>query len=246
MPREVHSDNRFSISSKLFDALGGLAGITQAKSIVYRPQSNGLAERAVQSIITALRLHLVFRKLDWINALPFALWGLNDLPGPIALYSPHRLVFGRDPVGFGVVPPLTVDTGVEDAIEYPRQAEDECQLIKTKLVDHHAREYQAFLNRHLSLQFKEGDRVWVRDRTNQHGLHPKLDRLWQGPAQILRKAFRNTYLVRLNRKGVILWVGRLKPYITRRNGFNPPLHHYSERRDLHDDSYVVEDVLHDE
>ena len=112
MPREIHSDNQSIISSEFFDALCGLAGITQAKSMVYRPQSNWRAERAVQSIINALRLYLVFHKLDWIYALPFALWGLNDLPGPIAPYSSHRLVFGRDPIGFGKVPPLTVDTGV--------------------------------------------------------------------------------------------------------------------------------------
>ena len=36
---------------------------------------------------------------------------------------------------------------------------------------------------------------------------------------------------------------RLKPYIAGRDGIRPPLHHYSERQSLHDDSYVVEDVL---
>ena len=107
----------------------------------------------------------MFRKLDWIYALPFALWGLNDLPGPVAPYSPHRLVFGRDPIRFGEVPPLTVDTWVEDATEYFRRAKDERQLIPSKLVDLHAREYQAFLKKHPSLQFKEGDRVWVQNRT---------------------------------------------------------------------------------
>ena len=243
MPREIHSDNHSIISSEFFDALCGLAGITQAKSIVYRPQSNGRAERAVQSIINALGVYLVFRKLNWVYALPFALWGLNDLPGPIAPYSPHRLLFGRDPIWFGEEPPLTVDTRVEDATEYFRGAQDERQLIQSKFIDLHAREYQAFLKKHPSLQFKEGDRVWLRNRTNQPGLHLKLDRIWQGPAEILGKVSTNTYSVNLNRKEVILPVGRLKPYIPRQDGVSSPLHHYSERQDLHDDSYVVEDVL---
>ena len=110
MPREIHSDTQSIISSGFFDALCGLAGIIHAKSIVYRPKSKGRAERAVQSIINALRLYLVFRKLDWVYALLFALWGLNDLPSPISSYPPHRLVFfGRGPVGFDEVPPLTVE-----------------------------------------------------------------------------------------------------------------------------------------
>ena len=45
IPREIHSDNQSIISSEFFDALCGLAGITRAKSIVYRPQSNGRASR---------------------------------------------------------------------------------------------------------------------------------------------------------------------------------------------------------
>ena len=232
-----------SAQSSVFDALCGLAGITQASSIVYRPQSNGRAERAVQCIFNALQLYLVFRKLDWVYAMPFALWGLNDLPGPIAPYSPHRLVFGLDPIGVGEVPPLTVDTGMEDATEYFCRAHDERQLIQSKLVDLHAREYQAFLKKHPSLQFKEGERVWVRNRTDQPGLHPKLDKIWQGRAEILRKVSTNTYLVHLNGKEVILSVGSLKPHIPRREGVNSPLHHYSERQDLNDDSYVVGDVL---
>ena len=74
IPREIHSDNPSIISSEFFDALCGLAGISQAKSVVYRPQSNGRAERAVQSIINALRLYLVYRKLHWVYAVPFALF----------------------------------------------------------------------------------------------------------------------------------------------------------------------------
>ena len=105
LPREIHSDNESIISSEFFYAVCGLAGITEARSIVYRPHSNGRAERAVQSLINALRLYLVFHKLDWMYALPFALWGFTDLRGHIAPYSPHRLVFGRDPIGFGKVSP---------------------------------------------------------------------------------------------------------------------------------------------
>ena len=102
---------------------------------------------------------------------------------------------------------------MEDATEYFCWAQDERQLIQSKLVDLHAREYQAFLKNHPSLQFKEGDGVWVRNRTDQPGLYPKLDRIWQGPADILRKASTNTCLVSLNGEEVSRSVGRLKPYI---------------------------------
>ena len=102
---------------------------------------------------------------------------------------------------------------MEDATRYFCRAQDERQLIQSKLVDLHAREYQAFIIKHPSVQFKEGDRVWVRNRTQQLGLHLKPDRIRQGPAETLRKVSRKTYLVNLSGKDVILSPGRLKPYI---------------------------------
>ena len=64
----------------------------------------------------------------------------------------------------------------------------------------------------------------MRNEIDQPGLHPKLGRIWHAPAEILSKVSTNTYLVNLNGKEVILSLGRLKTYIPRRDGVNPPLH----------------------
>ena len=61
---------------------------------------------------------------------------------------------------------------MEDATEYFRRAQDERQLIQLTLVDLHALEYQTFLKKAPSLQFKEGECVWVRRGINEAGLHP--------------------------------------------------------------------------
>ena len=167
-------------------------GLAHAKSIVCRQKSNGRAERAVKCIINALRLYLVFRKLNWVYALPFALWGLNDLRGAIVSYSPQQLVFGRDPFRIGEVAPHTVGGGLVGATDYFRRPQDQSQLIQTKLANFHVREYQAFLKKHPSLQFQGGDRVWVQNRTDQPGLHPRLDKVWHGPAEIFHKVSTNT------------------------------------------------------
>ena len=103
-PRKIEADNQSIISSTLFNVLCILAGIEQAKSIIYRPKSNGRAARAVQSTINTLQQYLLSRDVSWLEALALALWGLNDLPGPVTPYSPHRLVFGRDPIGVGDLP----------------------------------------------------------------------------------------------------------------------------------------------
>ena len=55
---------------------------------------------------------------DWYHALPVAMWGLKDLPGIVAPYSPHRLVFGRHPSGFEDCPLYLSEEGSEEALDF--------------------------------------------------------------------------------------------------------------------------------
>ena len=92
-----------------------MSGVEQHSSVAYRPQSNGRAERAVQSIVNSLRQYLEQRggssKHSWVESLTLALWALNDLPGAVSGYSPHRLVFGRHPCK-GIVCPYPYRMGL--------------------------------------------------------------------------------------------------------------------------------------
>ena len=87
------------------------------------------------------------------------------------------------------------------------------------------REGEVDMGRRWRAWWRPGEREWWwrgLGLVDGYGLHPKLDRIWQGPAEILRKVSTNTYLVNLNSKEVILSLGRLKPYIPRPDGVNPP------------------------
>ena len=55
---------------------------------------------------------------DVVAAILFALWALNDLPGAVSRYSPHRLFLGRDPVGWGDCLPVSLQDGAEDAGQF--------------------------------------------------------------------------------------------------------------------------------
>ena len=115
LPREVQAGKQLIISRTFFNSLCHLAGIEHAKSIIYRPKSSGRTERAAQSTINTLRQYPLSRKVSWLEALPLAPWGLNDLLEAMAPYSPYRLMFGRDPIGAGNLPPVVDSEGCEDA-----------------------------------------------------------------------------------------------------------------------------------
>ena len=171
LPSRIMSDNASIINSAFFNTLCSLSGVEMHKSIIYRPQSNGRAERAVQSIIDALRTFLEGRKQSWVTALPLALWGLNDLPGPVSPYSPHRLVFRKDPVGFGDAAPYADVDGCEDAGAFFRRLSQERETVRAKLQAAHDRAYRKFLARYPEQVFRPGDRVWVRNRIESPPLY---------------------------------------------------------------------------
>ena len=98
----------------------------------------------------------MYGTLDWVYALPLALWGLNDLPGAVAPYSPHRWYFARNPLGLAISPPPTVDPGVEDAAKYFHRAQEERRLVQTKPTYLHTREYHCNFWREIGTGCKPG------------------------------------------------------------------------------------------
>ena len=201
LPKEFICDNASFINSEFLNDLFAMSGVEQHSSVAYRPQSNGRAERAVQSIVNPLRQYLEQRggssKHSWVESLPLALWALNDSPGAVSGYSPHRLVFGRDPVGWGDCLPVSLQDGAEDAGQFFGRRLDERAEVRKRLEDLHAKEFAKFLAKHPEQSFMPGDRVWVRNRIVQPPVHGKLERVWQGPCEVLRRISPGTYRVNI-------------------------------------------------
>ena len=187
LPKEVYSDNASVLSSQFLDTLFSVGTIEQHSSVPYKPATNGGAEMAVKSVVMLLRHFLTQQPRSWYHALPLALWGLNDLPGLVAPYSPHRLVFGRDPVGFGEVPPTVPGDGAEDAQQFFSRLVIERQQVKTALKRLHDKESGALRKKFKVQPFRGGDCVWVRDGSKWDQPHyNKFKQIWQGPCEVIR------------------------------------------------------------
>ena len=123
VPSEIVRDNAKYFNNKFVTTLCNLAVISTHESVIYDHKTNGRAEGAVKSIVETLRVYLQETNTptsQWYWKLPMALWGLNDLQGAIAPYSPHRLLFGRDPIGFGDLPPIVDENGYDSFLYAPQ------------------------------------------------------------------------------------------------------------------------------
>ena len=85
LPAEFLCDNSTLLNSQFLTTLAELSGIDKYHSVVYRHNSNLRAESAVQGVMMALRKYLCQQGGSWYHALPMGVWGLNDLPGIVAL-----------------------------------------------------------------------------------------------------------------------------------------------------------------
>ena len=247
LPHENFSGHDSILKASFFDTLMKLSGVEDHKSTVYNPKANGRAERAVQSIIQSLR-QIMEQKIskDWFHLLPLATWALNDLPGAVPGYSPHRLVFGRDPMGFGDCPPIIPEDGSEDAASFFNRLISERRQVQKKLCQINKRQTQKFLQKHPLQVFSPGDRVWVRihkDLKNNSNT-AKLDRIWTGPAEVLERVGTGRYRVYTHKGEQILESVRLKPYQAPISGNQPPLHFYTDAEEMvESDRYIVEEIL---
>ena len=244
LPNEIVSDNDHLISSAFFTTLCELVGIEQHFSIIYRPKGNGRAEAAVKAVVSMLRMCLVEHKCSWLTILPWALFQINNLPGLLTKYSPFKIVFGRDPPYIGDVPSLEITHSSVDCEEWFNSLNElriNVQILCTKV---HENVKKNFLNKFGNVQYKVGDKVWVRNsKVRTH--NTKLDPLWCGPCEILER-FSHTgrYRVALPQGPDDVHVEDMKPYLNTIEGDQIPCLYFKPKSNLPTtDTHIVDKIL---
>ena len=247
LPKELFSDHDKLMDSEWFEHYCKLCGVEEHMAPVYKPKANGRAENAVRLVVDSLRRILEQKcSRDRVRLLPLALWVLNDVPGPVSGYSPHRIIYGGQPVGFGDVPPAIPRDGRADAATFFKQLVKDRKMVRDKLASIHRKEAAKFLKRHPRQIFKEGEKVWV--RVNCQGADresTKLDRVWEGPHEVQQRVGSGRYRV-ITEKGVqkMFHTVDMKLYIGPLDRNAPPLHSYTDVEYAVDSpDSVVEEVL---
>ena len=123
---------------------------------------------------------------------------------------------------------------------------DERAEVRKRLEDLQAEEFAKFLAKDPEQSFKPGDRVWVRNRIVEPPVHGKLERVWQGPFEVLRRISPGTYRLNIRGRAEIFTSRRLKPYVPYKDDKKVPLHYYTDGEGLIEtNDHVVEHVLGD-
>lgn len=131
-PAEVLTDQGDEFRGE-FDELLQRMMIDHRRTSRNHPQADGLAERTVQTIKTALRKYcLVFNKHHWDKFLPWIAMGYRmSRQTSLAGYSPYFLLFGRHPlVGTKVRDVVQKVVDLDDPDVWARVVNDRAKLFE--------------------------------------------------------------------------------------------------------------------
>jgi hypothetical protein len=180
----------------------------------------------------------------WIDVLPLALWAINDSPGVLSEYSPHKIVFGRDPPGFGEEPPIDCPKSSVSGEKWVQHMQEIRTTVSETLMELHAHQAELFNNKFRPINtYDPGDKVYVRILEKER---KKTDPLFMGPCEVLDRVHDDTYLVSLPGGEQQVAFDRLKPF-PRWEGRKKALFYYKPKEaevpSGLDDTYVVEKIV---
>ena len=202
-PKLIIADQYTGINSKEFLNFLTKNDIKYLFITVNCPQSNGLCERANQTIVT--RLRCMFndsnQKTNWPKLLNTVVQQYNDTPHDVTKFSPNHLLFNKKPY----------ESLFENESCLPLERIREIAFQNSQ--KHHEINKHYYDLKHKQVTFKEGDQVLIENKN--YITRKKLDPVMIGPFEIIKKLSDISYVIQYNKKGKtddIFHVSKLRPY----------------------------------
>ena len=164
-------------------------------SIAFHPQTDGQAERTIQTLEDMLRACIIDFKGSWDDHLPLIEFSYNNSYHSSIQMAPYEALYGRkcrSPIGW-------FDFGETKLIgpNMIQQDVDKVKLIQERLLAAQSRQKSYADNRHRDLEFQIGDWVFLKVSpmrgVMRFGRKGKLSPRYIGPYQIVRRIGKVAY-----------------------------------------------------
>ena len=194
VPRVVVSDNGREFVNKIFDSLSELMKIKRVNILPYRPEANGVCERANRKILEALRTTVGGQDPNWDRFIDYVRFSINSALNESIGMSPHEALYGvevRNPFDFFSVP-VKCEEPVDTLL---RSAQNRFAVLRENLGGAtEAMKKRVNVGRNKGELFF-GDKVYVKINVRNQ-LNYKLGPKFEGPFEVIDHLVGNRYRVK--------------------------------------------------
>jgi transposase InsO family protein len=184
---ELLSDRGTEFLSNMMQEVCKICDIKKKNTTAYHPMCNGLTERFNKVLGTMLGIYIQQFGKEWDAALPFLLFAYRSSIQSSLKFSPHKILFGREP---RIPGELSVQPAEHKrAKDYSEEVAAGLQAMKSitrkNLLEAQERQKRHYDKDKHNYDFPINTLVWL--QTVPKGLGAKLQPKWDGPYIVLAK-----------------------------------------------------------
>ena len=160
VPESIVSDRDPRFTSRFWQSLQAALGTQLRMSSAYHPQTDGQSERTIQSLEDLLRTCVLDHMGSWNEVLPLVEFTYNNSYHSSIGMAPYEALYGRR-----CRTPLSWNQDGETFIlgpEFLQQTTEKVKLIQDRMRATQSRQKSYADTRRRSLEFEEGDHVFLR------------------------------------------------------------------------------------
>ena len=194
VPEILVSDNGREFVNKIFDKLAELMKIRKVNIQPYRPEANGVCERANRKVLEALRVTVGGQDPNWDEYLDYVRFSINSNFSDSIKMSPHRALYGvemRNPFDFfnyGKVDEVSVDTLM-------RTVHERFSTLRSNLGDSTEKMKEKVNSQQSTREIDVGDKVYMKLRVRNQ-LNYRLGPKFEGPFEVTERLVGNKFKLR--------------------------------------------------
>lgn len=221
VPLELHSDQGRSFESSIFKELLKMLGIKKTRTTPLHPQSDGLVERMIRTLLQYLSQFVSDHQKDWDEWIPTFLLAYRTSRHETTAMSPAMVFLGRElrlPLDLlRGSPPTTLADERTYVEEQQRRLNETHDFVRQRLRICSDRMKSWYDSRARPISFAQGEKVWLYNPRRTKGKCPKLQFDWEGPYEVVERLNDLVYrIVRSPRKKPrIVHVNRLARFKSR-------------------------------
>ena len=222
IPAIILSDGGPQFVADLMEKVLNQLGIHHSVSTPYHPQSNGLCERANETIKSLIKKVAHFNPTNWDRYLPCVLFAYREVPQETTGYAPFELVYGSLPRGpmslvkdLWLQPSLDLDTvnTYQYVTDLKQRISSACKFASQRTEKQMEKSKKRYDSKAKHRSLAKGDQVllFLPCGTN------KINNEWKGPFEVVDTVPNSSvnYVIDINGRHKTYHINMLKEFVSR-------------------------------